>query len=199
MEIRRKDWIDSLTFEINAEQVATLNRILPSHKFRFVPYDEGMKNVRIKRTGSSNEFSKYEASPNRGGKTHYGLKHPGGSLKDSSFNDYSLPGPNSNAASVNENMSSPMQPCFDLLSTLKEIVTKDFQSIKHKFDFEILERGINNGYYINLEEFKVAARQVIRALASKHKEMNFQCKCYLSPINYIGTSPLTTLLPHHIC
>lgn len=56
----------------------------------------------------------------------------------------------------------------DLLNRIKEILLKDFPDTKGEFDFEILDRGIKNGYYINLEEFKVAARQVIRAFSVKH-------------------------------
>ena len=56
----------------------------------------------------------------------------------------------------------------DLLNKIKEILQKDFPDIKGEFDLDILERGIKNGYYINADEFRVAAKQVIRAFATKH-------------------------------
>jgi hypothetical protein len=59
---------------------------------------------------------------------------------------------------------------------VKDIVRSDFASVYNDFDFEILERGIRNGYYINLEEFKVAAKQVIRAMSLKHKNLDMSCK-----------------------
>lgn len=120
-----------------------------------------------------------------------GYKRPMESMKDSSHNDYSAPGPSSNAPSVTDTPSHPMQPAFDLLAKIKEIISKEFPSVKSEFDHEILERGINNGYYINLDEFKIATRQVLRSLAKKHKELNMTCK--LLPFTN-NTTPFTSFM-----
>jgi hypothetical protein len=170
MDHNNKDWIDTLTFELTLDQVLALNKILPDHRFKFRPFDEAMRNLSKLKRGSRIDI------PPLGGKTGYGNKRPAETPRDVSYNEYSTPAVTSNAPSVADFPINPMQSSLDLLSKMKDIITKEFPRVKNEFDFEILERGINNGYYINLEEFKVACRQVIRALAAKHKELDFSCK-----------------------
>ena len=71
---------------------------------------------------------------------------------------------------------TPKQQILELLEKLKEIVRKDFPDIAHEFDADFLETSIKRGYYDNIEEFKVGAKQVIRAIAKKHKRMDFTRK-----------------------
>ena len=68
----------------------------------------------------------------------------------------------------------------DLLNRIKEILQKDFSDIKNEFDLDFLERGIRNGYYNNADEFRVAARQVIRAFSTKHNRYDFSRKNRIS-------------------
>ena len=79
-------------------------------------------------------------------------------------------------ASMAKAPNDPMKESLDLLNKIEEIVTNDYPSIKNEFDFSYLQRGINNGYYFTLEEFKVAAKQIIRAIQRKHQELDLSSK-----------------------
>jgi hypothetical protein len=60
---------------------------------------------------------------------------------------------------------TPKQQSLELLEKLKDIISKDFPDISHEFDSDFLETSIKRGYFDNVEEFKVGAKQVIRAIS----------------------------------
>lgn len=176
---RDRQWLETLTFELNMDQVASLNKLMPSNKFRFRPYDDASKNASRARLNQT-----YNA-PLEGGKISFHSKRPADAPRETSYYESSFPNGTSNAPSVVDQPSTPVHTNVELLNKIRDIVSNDFPNIKNEFDFAFLERGINDGYFITLEEFKIAAKQVIRAMSNKHPELNFSCKLPdLSPINW---------------
>ena len=166
-----KDWFDTLTFELTTEQVFAVNRLLGETQFRFVSYNDATKNLnKVKETARL--YEPFE----KGGKTSTGMKRPMNSSPELSQHHFiasASPNPTKPLAIYSSNS---MQQSTQLLKKLREIVSCDFPQISNAFDFEILEKGITKGYYITLDEFKVAAKQVMRALANKYKNLDFTRK-----------------------
>ena len=107
-----------------------------------------------------------------------GMKRPVGETpRENTFNDVSKSMVTSKTPSVDEPPSHPMQTSLDFLERLKKIVSRDFPHLQREFDFEMLDRGIKNEYYINHEEFMTAFRQIARAVGRKFPQLDLTCKC----------------------
>lgn len=102
------DSSDKYIFELAVEHIATLNKLLPTNKFRFVPYNDSIKNVMptYSSTPSLPTMPSRPLKPTTSftgmGKLDMGGKRPAAQPIEDSVNGYSSPQITSNAPSVVE-------------------------------------------------------------------------------------------------
>jgi len=161
---------DRLTFELYADQIFALNRVLGETQFRFIPHSDASKNLeKIKK------ISKLYEPAEKGGKTGSGEQRPTERIREAQAN-ISQPQVKPTFVPAMVGSNDEKEKCKDLLDRLKSIVKRDFPQVSSSFDSEMLERGILKGYFLTLSEFETAAKQVIRAMSNKYKNLDFTRK-----------------------